>query len=280
MRSKKLGFVLLASACVLTLGACSQKEQTFIDLNKDTVTLDQSGKSVVNMKTNKGAKYTLLDADNKGKKLFTPKTTKNGNVRLTLSGAGNYKVKVTNGDDTETKNIVAKSPKVSAGDNAEFSGSFSKDKGLTINKTTNTVGSFQYKITTIVSEKVKNSEDNYTDAEYNLEDSDSLNSHYYRTTVKYQLKNVGTQPIDLSYGPGSSIIGDDGTDYTNEGNVGSYGFDTLLAAGKIQPNTIKNGKFILISNDKLNIKNPKINVGEQDVNEDTQVSEGGVATLQ
>lgn len=280
MRSKKLGFVLLASSCVLTLGACSQKEQTFIDLNKDTVTLDQSGKSVVNMKTNKGAKYTLLDADNKGKKLFTPKTTKNGNVRLTLSGAGNYKVKVTNGDDTETKNIVAKSPKVSAGDNAEFSGSSSKDKGLTINKTTNTVGSFQYKITTIVSEKVKNSEDNYTDAEYNLEDSDSLNSYYYRTTVKYQLKNVGTQPIDLSYGSGSSIIGDDGTDYTNEGNVGSYGFDTLLAAGKIQPNTIKNGKFILISNDKLNIKNPKINVGEQDVNEDTQVSEGGVATLQ
>lgn len=97
---------------------------------------------------------------------------------------------------------------------------------------------------------------------------------------RLQSKNVGTQPIDLSYGSGSSIIGDDGTDYTNEGNVGSYGFDTLLAAGKIQPNTIKNGKFILISNDKLNIKNPKINVGEQDVNEDTQVSEGGVATLQ
>lgn len=262
------------------LFACSKsKEQTFIDLNKNKVTLDQSGKAVVNMKTNKDAKYTILDADNKNKKLFSPKATKNGNVRLTLSGAGKYKVKVTNDDDVETKTIIAKSPKVSAGDNAEFSDNSSKNNGLSINKTTNTVGAFQYRITTIANEKVKNIEDNYTDAEYNLDDRDSLSSYYYRTTIKYELKNVGTQPVDLSYTQ-SSLIGDNGTDYTFEGNVGSYGYDSLVGEGKIQPNTIKNGKFILISNDKINIKNPKINVGEQYANDDTQISEGGIAALQ
>lgn len=187
---------------------------------------------------------------------------------------------MTNDDESETKEIIVKSPKVSAGDNTQFSDKSLPGKGQQINKTTNVVGSFQYKILTINSEKVTNKEKNYTDAEYNLEDRDALNQTYYRTTIKYELKNVGTQPIDLSYGSGSSVIGDNGTDYSNSGNVGSYSFDTLLGEGKLQPNTIKNGKFILISNDQIELKNPKINVGEQLVNEDTVVSEGGVATLQ
>lgn len=277
---KKVVPVLITLSLSIALSACSKsKEQTFIDLNKNKVTLDQSGNAIINMKTNKEAKYTILDADNKDKKLFAPKTTKTGNVRLTLSGAGKYKVRVTNDEDVETKTVIAKSPKVSAGDNAEFSGNHSNSKGLSINKTTNTVGAFQYKITTITNEKVKNTEDNYTDAEYNLDDRDSLNSYYYRTIIKYELKNVGTQPVDLSYTQ-SSLIGDNGTDYTFEGNVGSYGYDSLVGEGKVQPNTIKNGKFILISNEKMNIKNPKINVGEQYANDDTQISEGGIAALQ
>lgn len=280
MNTKKIEITLLTSACIFALGACSKKEQTFIDLNKNEVTLDASGKSVVTMKTNQGAKYTLLDQDHHDKKLFSPKTAKKGNVRLTISEAGKYKVKVTNDDESETKEIIVKSPKVSAGDNTQFSDKSLPGKGQQINKTTNVVGSFQYKILTINSEKVTNKEKNYTDAEYNLEDRDALNQTYYRTTIKYELKNVGTQPIDLSYGSGSSVIGDNGTDYSNSGNVGSYSFDTLLGEGKLQPNTIKNGKFILISNDQIELKNPKINVGEQLVNEDTVVSEGGVATLQ
>lgn len=52
MNTKKIEITLLTSACIFALGACSKKEQTFIDLNKNEVTLDASGKSVVTMKTN------------------------------------------------------------------------------------------------------------------------------------------------------------------------------------------------------------------------------------
>lgn len=108
MKATKIGITLLTSACILILGACSQKEQTFIDLNKTSVTLNDKGSAKVEMKTNKGAKYSGLDADNNDKVLFGPNKTQNGDVTLTLSGTGKYKIKVDNDGDVETKIINVK----------------------------------------------------------------------------------------------------------------------------------------------------------------------------
>lgn len=119
MKATKIGITLLTSACILTLGACSQKEQTFIDLNKTSVTLNDKGSAKVEMKTNKGAKYSGLDADNNDKVLFGPQKTKNGDVTLTLSGKGKYKIKVDNDGDVETKVINVKAASSSSSENAD-----------------------------------------------------------------------------------------------------------------------------------------------------------------
>lgn len=282
LKIKKLGIGwIVATGSLFVLGACTQqKEQTFIDLNKDTVTLNDNNKAIIKMKTNKDAKYTVLDTSNDNAKLFTPKTTKSGEVRLTLTEAGKYKVRVSNGDDTETKNIKVKSSKVSSDEDAQFSSEkTASGKGITtINKTMNTVGQFQYKVLNVKDEVVKNNEDNWTDAEENMEDADSLNNHYYRTTIKYELKNVGTDSIDLSYND-ASIILENGSNYTDDGNVGSYCYDSI-DTDKILPNTIRSAKFILISNSKINTSNFKISVSDQCNSDGDTIADGGTASIQ
>ncbi|WP_057746534.1 hypothetical protein [Liquorilactobacillus capillatus] len=147
-----------------------------------------------------------------------------------------------------------------------------------VNKSTNTVGALKFSFSKIKNEKVKNKEVNYTDAEENMDDQDNLKKEYYRTTVYYELRNLGKEPVDLSYSL-NSIIDDSGKDYSDDGSASGYGFDTLAGEKKLQPKTSKTGRFILISNHKITITKPRINVGDEYSDDENEIADGGIAAI-
>lgn len=105
--------MIVSFLCFEIFGDSTKQETLFIDLNKSTVTLNKKGNAVIKMKTNAHAKYEGLDADNNDKKLFGPANTKKGNITLTVSGKGNYKIKVQKDGKTKTKIFHVKPYKLS-----------------------------------------------------------------------------------------------------------------------------------------------------------------------
>jgi hypothetical protein len=148
-----------------------------------------------------------------------------------------------------------------------------------INKNMSKVGVAQYKINSVLSEKVTNKESNYTDAENNLSDLKQLNHSYYRVTINYQLKNTGDKPLDMSY-QNTSVIDDNGQDYTMEGNSDGFCLDEGAGGSSIQSGSSTSSSFILISNHKIPVNNFKLNVGDQVDHDGNTIATGGTATLQ
>ncbi|MFT8724951.1 MAG: hypothetical protein ABF874_06315 [Liquorilactobacillus nagelii] len=104
MKSKLLITTTTLLICSSLLTACAKKEKLHISFSKDTVTLNKNGVAHLKMKTNSGAKYEAFDADN-NKKLFGPKSTNNGNVDITVSGSGDYKIKIMKNGASKTKKL-------------------------------------------------------------------------------------------------------------------------------------------------------------------------------
>ncbi|WP_390409472.1 hypothetical protein [Lacticaseibacillus jixiensis] len=136
------------------------------------------------------------------------------------------------------------------------SGESSSTKHVTLAK----VGVAQYTITGIRTEKVTNKEANYTNAEYNFDDIANFPKQYYRTTIGYQLKNVGTKPFGLGYMQ-AHVVDATGVEFTDSG-TDTFGFNEN-SNGDVQPGTATTGKFILLSTTAPKLNTFKISVSEQ-----------------
>lgn len=140
--------------------------------------------------------------------------------------------------------------------------------------TGNTVGVMKITTTKITQEKVTKSENSKSDAEYNFDGYKTLPKHYYRTTVHYTLKNVGNKKLGLGYSDMSFVDGD-GQKYTDSSDT-TFGFNDC-SYEDLQPNNSESDKFILITTKPINnLKTYSINTGQQNENDDTMLSEGGV----
>ncbi|QFR23076.1 hypothetical protein [Schleiferilactobacillus harbinensis] len=122
------------------------------------------------------------------------------------------------------------------------------------------VGVAEYTITGISVGQVTNNKDNWTNAEYNFSGIKQFPKKYWRATISYQLKNVGTKPFDLSYQQ-ATVIGGDNVEFTDSGSD-RYGYDGN-SNGLVQPGTATTGKFILLSVDKPSLGTFKINQSKQ-----------------
>ncbi|WP_057801852.1 lipoprotein [Pediococcus stilesii] len=182
---------------------------------------------------------------------------------LILSGCGNKNSEVAS---LKSENSSLKTELKS------FENKSSKNAAKQTDKVSTTVGSVQYSISKITSEKVTNKEDNYTNAEYNMPNVKSLPKHYYRTRIDYKLKNVGKKTFDLSYYH-ATVIDDNGNEFNQESNS-EYGFDDN-SNGIVNPGTKTSGSFYLISKEPINISHFKINISEQSDGEN-DVGKAGV----
>jgi len=99
-------------------------ESLFLDVDKDTVTLNKKVEAKFNFKTNAGNKYTVTDLSN-NKKMGT-KTANSGNEQLTLFDAGKYKLTVFLNGDKESKTLTVKPLKMNVNDLLKDSESSSK----------------------------------------------------------------------------------------------------------------------------------------------------------
>ena len=142
------------------------------------------------------------------------------------------------------------------------------------------VAGMVYTIKEIKTEKVTKSSSNETNAELNLDKSD-LSKHYYRYTIKYNLKNTNSQSVDLSYMQ-AKVLDDNKTELSTSGYSDGFMLDDNNN-GKIAPNTSTNGKFIILSNSKLSLKHFSINVpdayhADSDVEKSNSIATGGLST--
>lgn len=139
-------------------------------------------------------------------------------------------------------------------------------------KTGSIVGEAKYTIISIKQEHVKKDEDNYTDAEYNFSDIKNYPSKYYRTTLNYNLKNVGDKKFDLGYTT-ANIVDAHGQQYTDESNS-NYGLDDN-SGSKVAPGNKISAEFILLSKKPIDLKTYTIELSGQYLNGDTKVGTGG-----
>lgn len=138
----------------------------------------------------------------------------------------------------------------------------------------------EYTIKEIKTEKVLKNSGNDTNAELNLDKSD-LNKKYYRYTIKYNLKNTNSKSVDLSLMQ-AQILDDSKTELSTSGYSDGFMLDDNNN-GKIASETSTNGKFILISNNKLSLKHFSIKIPdayttEGGIENQGVISEGGIST--
>ena len=82
-------------------------------------------------------------------------------------------------------------------------------------------------------------------------------------------------PQYTTYNP----IDDSGRTFSEDGGSDAYAFDSIIGTSKIQPHTRRTGTVVMISNHHFTVKNLKFEVGEIWANDDDQLSDGGVASL-
>lgn len=140
-------------------------------------------------------------------------------------------------------------------------------------KVLNKVGNLQYIIKSIKTEKIKNEKENYTDAEYNYAGINDFGRKYYRTTIAYSLKNIGTSPVALSMYQ-ATILDDDNNEFTRE-SAETFGID-INSNSTLQPNSSTSGKFYLLSKTIPKVNSFSINMSEQ-FNDSGRVADAGVA---
>lgn len=140
--------------------------------------------------------------------------------------------------------------------------------------TGNTVGVMKITTTKITQERVTKSENSKTKAEYIFDGYKTLPKHYYRTTINYTLKNVGNKQLGLGSSDMSFVDGD-GQKYTNSSDT-TFGFNDC-SYENLQPNNTESDKFILITAKPINnLKTYSISTGQQNGDDFTMLSEGGV----
>ena len=155
-------------------------------------------------------------------------------------------------------------------------------KIVTINKNTNVVsGILKVHFDSVRYETVKNKEENYTDAEYNMEGkpSKTLNPIYYRATVHFSIENVGKQAVDLSYG-NRSIILDNGSSLGADGFGSGNGDAFITSNDSIAPGTKLTTSIIIISNKTFSVNHPGLNFEDICNPKGDKIADGGVAKIQ
>ncbi|MGM0333978.1 DUF4352 domain-containing protein [Enterococcus sp. AZ050] len=138
----------------------------------------------------------------------------------------------------------------------------------------NKVGIIEYTINSINTKQVKKSQKNFTNAEYNFSNIDDFPEKYYRTAISYELKNIGTEPFELSTYQ-AKIIDDNNMEYTSN-SIENFGYDQN-SNGTVQPNTSTTGTFYLLSKEKPQITNFKINISEQYSDSQDKLGDSGIA---
>lgn len=263
MSKRKYWLLLFLPLLVFGLTACkdSHGKELKLSVSQHTAMLDENFQRTVDIKTNKDATYEVLKGD---KVIQTSRKTKTGKAQFTFTEPGKYVVKAKSDNKHATKEQEVKILPCD----------------VTINKTTSAVGPISFKVKHIKYEKVKKvkKSDLDKDAEINMEEYGNLNKTYYPVLVTYELINNGDQTIDTStttFDP----VDDSGVTFSSEGGSDAYAFDTLMGSGKIQPHARRTGTVTMISNNHFTVKNMKFEVGEIWANDDDQIGDGGIATL-
>lgn len=263
MNRKNFSVLLMLTLILVMLTGCkdSHGKELKLSVSDHTVMLNENFQAHVHIKTNKDATYELLKGD---KTIQSSRKTTTGSANIKFVKPGKYTIKVQsdNKHATKTQNIRV------------------KPCDITVNKTTSAVGPMKFTIKHIKYERVKKVKKSQVmeDAENNMEDYDMLRNPYYRVVVTYELINDGDKSIDPQYTT-YNPIDDSGRTFSEDGGSDAYAFDSIIGTSKIQPHTRRTGTVVMISNHHFTVKNLKFEVGEIWANDDDQLSDGGVASL-
>lgn len=170
-------------------------------------------------------------------------------------------------------------------ENSKLQSELKKANNITNNKKIkfSKVGIVEYTINSIETEQIQNSQENFTNAEYNFSNINNFPETYFRTAISYELKNTGTEPFELNTYQ-AKIIDDNDIEYIRD-SIDKFGFDQN-SNGLVQPNTSTTGTFYLLSKEKPSLSNFKISISEQyppnptdGYTSSTQIGESGIAQM-
>lgn len=104
---KKWWFWLLAVIVIFIIYVAFKPQETlFLDVDKDTVTMNKKAHATFKFHTNKGNKFTVFDSD--GEKVYTDTATGGKWDTLGMIRAGRYKITVYKDGEKESKNFTIK----------------------------------------------------------------------------------------------------------------------------------------------------------------------------
>lgn len=197
------------------------QEHLFLDVDKDTVTMNKKSHATFKFQTNKGNKFTVFDSD--GEKVYTDTATGQKWDTLQMIRAGKYKLTVYRDNEKESKDFTINPHETASSESNNDSSSSSSSKPMDFGKGDMVGNSDMVASITVNSvQKVDPDDVSVTDISHNYSGMQQY------VIVNYTVSSVkGDIPLDDFDGSELSVADSNGTIGTQSSNRDNGVPDTL-----------------------------------------------------